>query len=299
MPGEDSMSSSTPDVPFISKGPVVPGGDDAWVDGTRVPVSEVLHLLSVHGSIERVAMSRTAERAGEGHLSVEAIQACITYGLRKIETISPLGPVAAGFLERWRRRGVDLSIDRARGQALEVLARFSDGATSDTSELPEHLRDAAPVAFSYAASIVRNGRFPEFGEDDQTIRGRLSSEDKRLIEDYFAYRSEIALHRITPERLLHRWAQLVADIERGYKDGYDEFANDLDGRDILEEGASLVSPAGRSVFREQLDPLDERYEVATRASAQPLRPPPIWEPVRWWWYRTPTSMSLFNTPNHR
>jgi hypothetical protein len=226
---------------YLVPNPGVPAGEDTWVKGGHLPVSQVLHALSVGGSIDRVLTSPLITRKGRNDLVPEAVGACVAHALRVLGERKPPPPVAAGFVERWRRAGVSISQSLAEEWAHQILPPFADGRASDWVEsgFPE---DQVKVAFSYAAALVRNGRFRADEHDDESVRDSLTSGDRQLVEDFFMYRSEIAGHRLTPERLRNHWRQLVQDLEEGYDDDIGELTNDLDGRDILEHASSLVSP---------------------------------------------------------
>jgi hypothetical protein len=259
------------------------------VAGTQLPDSQVLHLLSVHGSVEQVIDSRIVA-VTRSSLSTDSL-ACIRYGLDRLRLQRPDPPVAAALLMRLRHVGVKISIEEARELAEEVLSAFSNGSAATSAAVPERTSEEVSAAFSYASAIVRNGHFPELPSEDRSIRDALDERDLDLVETFFVFRSELILHRRTPEMLVERWRSLTKSIQDGSLDSLDEFLNDLDARDVLEDAAALASPQGRGVFRQHLDQLDARYEMATRQADSTLRDDDVWRPMRWWWYRRPIKMT--------
>jgi uncharacterized protein (DUF433 family) len=253
--------------------------DDLVIRDTDVRVSHVLHLMSVHLSGE-VVRARTPRY---GEVSSSALRACAAYAREVVQSRSIRPPVGAAFVERWRQRGIDVSVERAIPDADRVLDSFLRGR--DSFDDPTEARQAA-IGFSYAAAAVRNGRLPYPPPDDDRMRRQLSKDDLERTDDFFVYRSEIASYRMTPEVKVVRWRWFVARL--GGVSGWDraEIRNELVGRDILEQAIALVSPEGRTVYRKEIDPVDDDFYSSTSPSpTPPLIPETGWEPLRWWYYR--------------
>jgi hypothetical protein len=185
----------------------------------------------------------------------------------------------------------------------ELSAVLSGSPT--TAEAKDQSQPARFVAFAFASAAVRDGRFMRSASESEHLRGLLGTQDRQRLADYFAYRSELAAHRVTPEGLLRRWSTLVVAFEEGgYAGDIAELTNDLDGRDILEEALSLISPSGKVALSREILPFDERYEAATIEVAEPAKPDQVWIPRSWWWYRLPkrstqdfqTSLGATGTP---
>ena len=96
------------------------------------------------------------------------------------------------------------------------------------------------------------------------------------------------------EVLLAGWERTVAAIEAGYTRGFEEYLNDLDGRQLLAQALERVTPAQAATVQDRLEQLDARMRAATRPVARCLWGAIVaeeegWEPVgNWWYYARPT-----------
>lgn len=254
--------------------------DEPFIRGTDVRVSNALHLMSVHLSAEVVR----ADITGRGDVSSSTLRACGAYAREVVQSRSVRPPVAAAFVERWRQRGIEVSLDGAIADADRVLEAFSAGknAFHDATEAMP-----AAIGFSYAAAAIRNGRFPYRPPDDDRMRRELSKEDLDRTDDLFVYRSEIANYRMTSEAKVDRWRWFVAKLGDPSRWDRAEIRNELVGRDILEQAVALVSPEGRTVYRREIDPVDDDFYSSTSPSPTPpfITEAMGWEPLPWWYYR--------------
>lgn len=257
------------------------GGEDAWLVGTDTPVSYVLHLLAVDGSVEAV-VSSPLPPPKDVVLSSDLVLECVAYALEQVRDHAPAPAVMAALEHSWRAES-SFSIADARHLAEEILPQVLAGGTPKS----KGSNDVA-IAFSYASAVVRNGRFPRLPNEESTLRDGLDPHDRSLLEDFYVFRQEIAGFRITPELHVERWERLVGSVASIYHDAFEEFVNELDGRDILEDAVSVLSPPGRKTMRSAIDPIDERYDRLTQWSDEPLSPVP-YPRRRWWWFRVPTN----------
>jgi len=89
--------------------------------------------------------------------------------------------------------------------------------------------------------------------------------------------------------LLGRWAAAVEELGSGYRWTFDDYLNEVDGRQILEEALAHAEDEERIAYLDALAVLDERAdewlappadclwgEAAARTNG--------WRPEREWWY---------------
>ena len=97
--------------------------------------------------------------------------------------------------------------------------------------------------------------------------------------------------------LLAGWERTVAAVEAGFASGYEDYLNDLDGRQLLAQALERVSPAQAAVVAERLEALDARMRGATTPVARCLWGMIVaeeegWTPkANWWYYARPRSGS--------
>jgi len=89
--------------------------------------------------------------------------------------------------------------------------------------------------------------------------------------------------------LLDGWEQTVSAVEQGYTRGYEEFLNDLDGRQLLAQALARVTPAQAVPAQERLEGIDARMRASTAPVARCLWGAIVaeeegWDPVGNWWY---------------
>jgi hypothetical protein len=86
--------------------------------------------------------------------------------------------------------------------------------------------------------------------------------------------------------LVAAWERTATEIERGYPLGWDDYLNDLDGRQIIEDVLRTMPQAdGRLATR--LRDADRRVRAATRPAGRCVWPPVPGsgrEERRGWWY---------------
>ena len=98
--------------------------------------------------------------------------------------------------------------------------------------------------------------------------------------------------QITAETLFGDWSSLVARLESGYAGGVDDYANDLRGRDLLEELVSGSPASLRMKLEAALNPLDERFRAATVADSGEALSRYVNLSEGWWWRRAPLQGQL-------
>jgi hypothetical protein len=89
--------------------------------------------------------------------------------------------------------------------------------------------------------------------------------------------------------LLEGWERTVTAVEEGYTRGYEEYLNDLDGRQLLAQALARVTPAQGGAVEERLALLDGRMHAATTPVTRCLWGTIVaeeegWGPVANWWY---------------
>lgn len=93
--------------------------------------------------------------------------------------------------------------------------------------------------------------------------------------------------RFSPPAVIDAWRSVVESVEEGYALTVDDLTNDLSVRDFAEEARPLVTACVADWLSEDLRPLDERYERATRPAARRLPG----GTVRWWAQRVPRRLT--------
>lgn len=107
--------------------------------------------------------------------------------------------------------------------------------------------------------------------------GRAVQEALRALNRSRGGRVPYSLHRLLDNR-----EAFVRAVEAGYDDCIYEYQNDLVVRDFLEEILQAVDPAARGPLAAIVEPIDRRFEAATRFSPRPVLPGLDREPDGWW-----------------
>lgn len=124
----------------------------------------------------------------------------------------------------------------------------------------------------------------------------MNSRDAGGLEEFL--RGEGASDRVVQgglDVLIAGWERTVAAVEAGYASGYEDYLNDLDGRQLLAQALERVSPAQAAVVAERLDVLDSRMRAATTPVKRCLWGMIVaeeegWTPeANWWYYARPRS----------
>jgi hypothetical protein len=119
----------------------------------------------------------------------------------------------------------------------------------------------------------------------------LSDEERETVRGFNA-RFAGRKRQITAETLFDGWSSLVAKLERGYAGGVDDYANDLRGRDLLDELAHSSPASLRIKLEAVLEPLDERFRSATVADDGKALSQYFNLSEGWWWRRAPRQGQL-------
>lgn len=96
--------------------------------------------------------------------------------------------------------------------------------------------------------------------------------------------------------LLATWQRTVCEILEGYRGLFDEYLNDMDGRQIISELVPLATEAERKSVLDELSLLDHSFFKVTRSleaciwgADQAARHG--YEPnENWWYYRIPQNL---------
>lgn len=119
----------------------------------------------------------------------------------------------------------------------------------------------------------------------------MTSEDHESVE-----RAGRVLHeqgwrkRFSINEMINAWGGLVAEIEAGYDQLVDEYANDLACRDWLAMAWPMLTEHVRSVRQDELDALDARFIAATVEDADGMFTQffGVEAKTGWWWRRVPS-----------
>jgi uncharacterized protein (DUF433 family) len=272
---------------------VVGLGQEPLIAGTGIPVRAVLGLTGLRRSSgEILEWSRSYANEVERPLDEADIRAAFAYAaeLAGASRLSP--PVRAAFARSKHVLG-NLSVEEVEAKAPTILRALGTGVSEREmrKEDPDVSNELVGAIAAYAAKLVADRHMHAYSlvlGKESALGSRLTADDRGLLEAFYAYRRALGgPDNLSPDLLLGRWTRLVETVEGGYRDVYDEYANDLDGRDILEDTISMVSPPSRGALREIVDPLDNRFYGATRLTNRAVYPAREWKPLRWWWYRVP------------
>jgi len=85
-------------------------------------------------------------------------------------------------------------------------------------------------------------------------------------------------------RLIDAWERAVELVEHGYDLTFDDYLNDMDGREMIRK----LLPRGKKI-PVRVARADQRFRAATRAAAECVwgeknRRKHDWTPARNWWY---------------
>jgi hypothetical protein len=89
--------------------------------------------------------------------------------------------------------------------------------------------------------------------------------------------------------LVDNWERVVAEVEAGYDRPFDDYLNDLDGRQLLANALEIAPEEVREAYTERIAAADARVKAVTRPSARCLWGQIVadeegWKPDRNWWY---------------
>ncbi len=280
--------------PRVVLDPELLSGQEPAIEGTGIPIRAVLGLTALGRSHDEILEWSRSNPYGEARRPLDAddIRAAFAYAAKLAESRRLAPPVRAGFSQSTHVLG-DVSVDELEARAPAVLAKLATGVPGAEvgGEDAEALTKLVRAVAAYAAKLVSDQHAHEHSQSlgkDSFVGSLLMEDDRRLLEDFFAYRRALGgPHNLSPDRLLERWTRLVQAVENGYGDVYDEYANDIDGRDVLEDARSMVSPPSAEALLKVIAPLDQRFYAATHPITRALYPANGWKPLRWWWYRVP------------
>lgn len=89
--------------------------------------------------------------------------------------------------------------------------------------------------------------------------------------------------------LVENWERVVRDVAKGYNLTFDDYLNDMDGRQLLENAMGLAPEEIREAYRERVKATDTRAEAALVPSSrciwgQIVADEEGWKAERNWWY---------------
>lgn len=119
----------------------------------------------------------------------------------------------------------------------------------------------------------------------------LTTDEQDAIAALEARFSERAHYPITVEKLLSSWQRFVTEVEQGYDDSIDDYTNDLSTRDLLDDVLRAVPQDLSRTLLATIEPLDRRFQQATRADDQHLIETFIRPGEGWWWSRLPVKLA--------
>lgn len=89
--------------------------------------------------------------------------------------------------------------------------------------------------------------------------------------------------------LVESWERTALEVEAGYRLGFDDYLNDLDGRQLLEDAWGAASDADRAKFRRRLAAADRRIQAALVPAGRCVWGVDVaryhgWSAEEQWWY---------------
>lgn len=271
--------------------PVLHVGSAAHAADWGIPVSAILDRLAAGLSAAEVARDFPAATIDESDALAALQEAARLAGGARLSL-----PAAAAF--RVRLRGLHAFYLGTGNRSGSHQADPDAVALAAQDGLHELAHGASALgrfdlmaAAAYGAALARQQELSasEADEPPLPLLGQLPADDRRLVEEFMTYHRQLSGWTNAPwslESRIERWSRFVQQVTDGYPWIVEEYTNALDGRDILEDAVSMVSPAGRSPLSSVVDPIDRRFEQATEPAPGRLRER-RWEARRWWWQRAP------------
>jgi hypothetical protein len=122
---------------------------------------------------------------------------------------------------------------------------------------------------------------------DETCLPILTKPEETLAEVLLNPPDERSWRRLTLGFVSDKWHKVVDEVERDYGGNVDDYCNDLTWRDRLGTILLSVPAITRRKIAQVLDPVDERFVLATRSDeSDPLGQYYAHGPG-WWWRRLP------------
>ena len=125
-----------------------------------------------------------------------------------------------------------------------------------------------------------------FGAAAEVALGQEGARALRQLVDEQRARRGFADH-VTADSLIGVWEWLVDEVERGYDDVIEEYANDLSSRAILDDLLAVAPAQLARTIRTWSDPLDRRFLDATTRAEKPFHgsadPKSPYAASRWHW----------------
>jgi hypothetical protein len=89
--------------------------------------------------------------------------------------------------------------------------------------------------------------------------------------------------------LVENWERVVQDVTRGYDLTFDDYLNDMDGRQLLENALGLAPEEIRSAYQDRVTAADAQAETVLETSSrciwgQIVADDEGWRPEKKWWY---------------
>lgn len=254
---------------------------------SAIDTAAVIRSLNSARTLEQAVEHLPRHSRLDGLSPLEAVTAVVARAAALTRSERLLAPVEAVFL---LRPGVDSAqLETIASLAADILQSYLDEAAADRADPIDGERRR--LVLNYAVAFMKQDAalqaIARARSSAPELDGALHGADRRRVEDYLLYRG-VNGPRVTLENLTHGWTRLIEDLEAdGLSLLYEEYENDLGGRDLLAGVLPLVSPRARLVLDAPLRPLDERFERATHALSIAHHSTSPWSPVAWWWYRVP------------
>ena len=89
--------------------------------------------------------------------------------------------------------------------------------------------------------------------------------------------------------LIEEWERVVGQVEAGYPLGFDDYLNDMDGRELIAALVASISRVLNPPQKRRLEAADARMRAATKPLGRCLWGPRLaaangWDETHHWWY---------------
>lgn len=212
-------------------------------------------------------------------------------------------PALAGFLDKAllpppgtevtiRNRASAEDVPRLRELAARLLALYAERPDeARTMRIGQDENQALQYAEALLLQEHARAALRAASEDSESIHAILDGTDRTRIDSFSTYWGVRGLFRTLDARL-ESWERFTVHLrDRGSSFEPEEFDNALDGRDILSDALTLLSPAGRPALSDRLSAADATFDAATVELTAPLRKRLRWRPQPWWRFRAPAQPS--------
>lgn len=121
---------------------------------------------------------------------------------------------------------------------------------------------------------------------------KFNLSDRKKIELIEKDATKMAKYPVTLTDQILNWKKLCENIRDGYKDLFEEYANDLSSRTIIKNAIDSLSAEGKQTLCAIIQPMDEIFlENTINIGTAILDYDDISKDIDFWFYRVPQKMN--------